>query len=99
MAGTHVGFEEMSKYPFFEALFKRRSRRISLGLKSIPAGSNSVTSNAPPQPLSALEEAVLTSPIGLFKARRGKTFWAPPTLIFPGELPAAPTTRREPTSF
>ena len=29
MSENHVGFEEMKKYPFFEVLFKRRSRRIS----------------------------------------------------------------------
>jgi hypothetical protein len=65
MAGMHVGFEEMSKYPLFEALHKRRSRRISLGIQSVPAGSNSYASNARPQPLSELEEAVLISAIGL----------------------------------
>src|SRR5215469_11040253 len=32
MADMHVGFEETSKYPLFEALHKRRSRRISLGI-------------------------------------------------------------------
>ena len=57
MADMHVGFDEMSKYPLFEALHKRRSRRISLGIQSVPAGSNSYTSNARPQPLSELEEA------------------------------------------
>ena len=65
MPDGHVGFDEMSKYPLFEALHKRRSRRISLGLQSVPAGSNSYTSNAKPQPLSELEEAVLISAIGL----------------------------------
>ena len=32
MSEDHAGFDEMSKYPLFEALHKRRSRRIGLGL-------------------------------------------------------------------
>jgi hypothetical protein len=54
MADIHVGLDEMMKYPLFEALHKRRSRRISLGIPSIPAGSNSYSSTAKPQPLSEL---------------------------------------------
>ena len=51
MSDIPAGFDAMSKYPLFEALFKRRSRRISIGLQSVPAGSNSYQSNAKPQPL------------------------------------------------
>ena len=58
MSEDHAGFDAMSKYPLFEALHKRRSRRIGLGLQSVPAGSNTYTSTAKPQPLSELEEAV-----------------------------------------
>ena len=54
MSEVPSGFDEMAKYPLFEALFKRRSRRISLGIKTIRAGSNTYTSNADPQPLSEL---------------------------------------------
>ena len=60
-----AGFDAMSKYPLFEALHKRRSRRISLGIHTVPAGDNSYQSNATPQPLSELEEAVLISATGL----------------------------------
>jgi hypothetical protein len=45
------------RYPFFSALFNRRSRRISKGIKSIPAGSLSYTSDQQPQPLEPLEES------------------------------------------
>ncbi len=65
MSEDFAGFDAMSKYPLFEALHKRRSRRIGLGLKSVPAGSNTYTSNAAPQPLSELEEAILISATGL----------------------------------
>src|SRR5208282_2573986 len=93
MADMHVGFDEMSKYPLFEALHKRRSRRISLGIQSVPAGSNTYTSNAKPQPLSELEEAVLISAIGLtgltlpdrpFASPDGQKILGTPNLNFPG---------------
>jgi hypothetical protein len=107
MPRTHVGFEEMSKYPFFEALFKRRSRRISMGLKSIPAGSNSFTSNAPPQPLSALEEAVLISAVGMtgitlpdrpFQSPTGENILGTPNINFPGRA-AGSTDNAQGTHF
>jgi hypothetical protein len=65
MSAPTFGFEAMKKYPLFEALCKRRSRRISVGVGPVPAGSNSYTSKGPPQPLSELEEAVLIAGIGL----------------------------------
>src|ERR1700689_21011 len=93
MPGIHAGFDEMSKYPLFEALFKRRSRRISLGLKSVPAGSNSFTSNSLPQPLNALEEAVLISALGMtgstlpdrpFASPTGENILGTPNINFRG---------------
>src|SRR5271170_5557332 len=107
MPSDHAGFEEMSKYPFFEALFKRRSRRISLGLKSIPAGSNSFTSVAPPQPLSALEEALLISAIGMtgitlpdrpFQSPTGENILGTPNINFPGRA-AGSTDNAQGTHF
>src|SRR5271168_1818199 len=107
MPSAHAGFEEMSKYPFFEALFKRRSRRISLGLKSTPAGSNSFTSDAPPQPLSALEEAVLISAIGMtgitlpdrpFQSPTGENILGTPNINFPGRA-AGSTDNAQGTHF
>ena len=59
MSDAPHGFDEMARYPLLEALLKRRSRRIGLGLKTVGAGENTYTSNADPQPLSELEEAVL----------------------------------------
>lgn len=107
MAGVHVGFDEMSKYPLFEALFKRRSRRISLGIGSVPAGSNSYTSNAAPQPLSALEEAVLISAIGMtgltlpdrpFETSTGEKILGTPNINFPGRA-AGSTDNAQATYF
>jgi hypothetical protein len=107
MADRHVGFDEMSKYPLFEALHKRRSRRISLGIQSVPAGSNSFTSNAKPQPLSELEEAVLISAVGLtgltlpdrpFAALSGEKILGTPNLNFPGRA-AGSTDNCQATHF
>ena len=69
MSDNHVGFDEMSKYPLFAALHNRRSRRISVGIQTVPAGSNTYKSNAKPEPLSELEEAVLISATGLDTSR------------------------------
>src|SRR5262249_48228842 len=49
------GFRQAMGYPLFGALFHRRSRRISKGIRAVPAGSHSYTSDQPPQPLSPLE--------------------------------------------
>ena len=107
MTGMHIGFDEMSKYPLFEALHKRRSRRISLGIQSVPAGNNSYTSNAKPQPLSELEEAVLISAIGLtgvtlpdrpFANLTGEKILGTPNLNFPGRA-AGSTDNCQATHF
>ncbi len=107
MPDGHVGFDEMSRYPLFEALHKRRSRRISLGLQSVSAGSNSYTSNAKPQPLSELEEAVLISAIGLtgptlpdrpFESPTGQKILGTPNLNFPGRA-AGSTDNAQATHF
>jgi hypothetical protein len=107
MADIHVGFDEMMKYPLFEALHKRRSRRISLGIPSIPAGSNSYSSTAKPQPLSELEEAVLISATGLtgltlpdrpFESPTGEKILGTPNLNFQGRA-AGSTDNCQATSF
>ncbi len=107
MSGVPAGFAEMSKYPLFEALFKRRSRRIGLGVQSIPAGSNTYTSNALPQPLSALEEAVLISAVGLtgltlpdrpFETTTGEKILGTPNINFPGRA-AGSTDNAQATHF
>jgi hypothetical protein len=104
---SDVGFEEMTKYPLFEALFKRRSRRISLGIGSVHAGSNSYTSNAKPQPLSELEEALLIAAVGMtgltlpdrpFETTTGEKILGTPNLNFPGRA-AGSTDNCQATHF
>jgi hypothetical protein len=107
MPGIHVGFDEMSKYPLFEALFKRRSRRISLGLRAVPAGSNSFTSTSEPEPLSDLEEAVLIAAVGMtgltlpdrpFETTTGEKILGTPNINFPGRA-AGSTDNAQATHF
>jgi hypothetical protein len=64
MSQVPPGFDAMLRYPLFEALKKRRSRRIRKGIQSVPAGSNSYVSKQDPQALSPLEEAALIAATG-----------------------------------
>jgi hypothetical protein len=93
MDESGVGFDEMRKYPLFEALFRRRSRRISKGVHSVPAGSNTYTSQASPQPLGELEEAILIAAVGMtgvtfpdrpFETTTGEKILGTPNLNMPG---------------
>lgn len=52
------GYEEALKYPFFEAVLNRRSRRFGLGME-LKDSSLEFTSNHDPVPLDELEEALL----------------------------------------
>ena len=107
MTEGHGGFEEMMKYPLFDAIFNRRSRRIGLGVKSVGAGSNTYTSTADPQPLSELEEAVLIAAVGLtgltlpdrpFETTTGEKILGTPNLNFPGRA-AGSTDNAQATHF
>src|SRR6516165_10217545 len=107
MSDDCAGFAAMSKYPLFEALHKRRSRRISLGTHTVRAGDNSYTSNTTPQPLSELEEAILISATGLtgltlpdrpFEAPSGEKILGTPNLNFVGRA-AGSTDNCQATSF
>jgi hypothetical protein len=97
----------MKKYPLFEALFNRRSRRISRGVRSVPAGSNTYTSSANPQPLSELEEAVLIAAVGLtgvtfpdrpFETETGEKILGTPNLNMIGRA-AGSTDNAQATHF
>lgn len=60
-----AGLESASQYPLLSAILNRRSRRISKGLKQVPAGTLSYTSTEQPQPLTPLEEALLIAMTGV----------------------------------
>ena len=62
---AHAGFDQFRNYPLYEAIFKRRARRISKGIREVDAGSLSWRSNEQPQALTPLEQAVLISVTGI----------------------------------
>jgi hypothetical protein len=109
----HSGFESASRYPLLEAIFHRRSRRISCGLPSINAGSLTHIPRPPyerVQPLSELEEALLiaaTGATGVTMPDRpfedapppgGKSILGTPNLSFKGRA-AGSTDNSQPTYF
>src|SRR5688500_18415851 len=59
------GFRRALEYPLFSAFLNRRTRRIGKGLQRIPAKSLTYTSYEDPQPLTALEEAMLIAATGV----------------------------------
>jgi hypothetical protein len=70
MAEEHAGsvshgYDELLRYPLIDAIFKRRARRVSKGIHEVESGSLSWHSDDKPQPLSALEQAVLIAVTGL----------------------------------
>src|ERR1700722_6615060 len=65
MSDAQSGLDEALRYPLFSALFRRRSRRVSKGIPSIPAGKLSYVSTQVAQPLNAVEEALLIAATGV----------------------------------
>jgi hypothetical protein len=65
VGSKHAGFEQFRHYPLFDTIFKRRTRRISKGIKEVSAGSLSWRSDLEPHPLTPLEQAVLISVTGV----------------------------------
>ncbi len=99
MAEHDGALEHLLRYPLFDALFRRRSRRISKGLKEVLAGSLTYKSTQQPQPLSPLEEAVmivatgvtgLTMPDQPFKTEQGKDLVGTPMLEIAGRSASSP---------
>lgn len=99
MADEAPGFEEALRYPLFNALFNRRSRRISKGIKEIKAGSLTYTSTKEPEPLTPLEEAMLIAATGVtgvtmpdmpFETEEGKPLVGTPMLEARGRAASSP---------
>jgi hypothetical protein len=101
------GFQQAMRYPLFGAIFSRRSRRISKGLRGIFAGSNSYRSGSKPQPLAELEEAVLVAATGAtgvnlpdrpFQDEQQRPILGTPNMSFRGRA-AGSTDNSQATSF
>jgi hypothetical protein len=65
MAAPETGFQRALQYPLFSAFLNRRTRRISKGIRNLPAKSLTYTSDQEPQPLTKLEEAMLIAATGV----------------------------------
>jgi hypothetical protein len=61
---TRAGFDDAMRRPLMEVLFRRRTHRVSRGVKLLKAGSMTYTSTQEPYPLSKLEEAMLIAATG-----------------------------------
>ena len=93
------GLQEALQYPLFSAILNRRSRRISKGISSVPAGSLSYTSNQDPQPLTPVEEALLIAATGVtgvalhdmpFQTEQGQDIFGTPMLDLQGRAASSP---------
>jgi len=60
----HRGIANLHTHPFVDTLWRRRTHRISSGIKQVAAGSMTYESNAQPQRLDELEEALLIAGTG-----------------------------------
>src|SRR5688572_14481374 len=63
-ASHRAAIEDMLSRPLIETMWRRRTHRVSSGTGKIAAGSMTYTSELEPQPLDALEEAVLIAATG-----------------------------------
>ncbi|MPZ99150.1 MAG: hypothetical protein GEU80_07400 [Dehalococcoidia bacterium] len=95
----NAGLRSALDYPLFEAMFNRRSRRISKGIASVPAGSLSYTSTQEPEPLTPLEEALLIAATGTtglvlpdmpYQNERGEDVLGSPMLNMLGRTAGSP---------
>lgn len=77
------GLKQLFRYPLFEALLNRRSRRVAAGI-SIPAGPFAHRSIEPAQPLSALETRIL---LGVVSGRSGWNYLMDYSARHPEQLP------------
>jgi hypothetical protein len=107
MDELNAGLTAAFRYPLFDALFNRRSRRISKGIKSVRAGSLSYQSTQDAQRLSDLEEAVLIAATGAtgvtlpdrpFQDDQGKNILGTPNLNMIGRT-AGGTDNAQGTHF
>ena len=99
MSDKPDGLQATLRYPLWSALLQRRSRRIMKGISSVPAGPLTYTSTQRPQPLSALEEALLIAATGItgitmpdmpLQTENGKDLLGSPMLQILGRSASSP---------
>ncbi len=93
------GWEHTQRYPFWQALVGRRTRRISEGIREVAAGTLSYRSDKDPTPLSPAEEALLIAVTGVtgltmpdrpFEDQRNEPIQASPNLHLVGRSAGSP---------
>jgi len=98
-AVRHLGLERALRYPLFDALRNRRSRRISQGIPAVWAGSLTYESKERSQPLTPLEEALLILATGVtgvtmpdmpFKTEAGESLVGSPMMQVVGRAASSP---------
>jgi len=92
------GFKQARAYPLWDALFKRRTRRVARGT-SFKSGAFTFQSRQEPQPLSGLEEAMLIAATGItglaladnpYQTERGKPLFGTPLIEVRGRSAGSP---------
>ena len=95
----HSGLASARERPLLEALWQRRTHRVSRGVKQVLAGSMTYASNSDPVPLDDLEEALLIAATGAsgltmpdrpFEEADGTTVMAKPNLTMHGRTAGSP---------
>ncbi len=95
----HLGLDRALRYSLFDAIRHRRSRRISRGIAAVWAGTLTYESKEKPQPLTALEEALLITATGVtgltmpdmpFKTEDGKSLVGSPMIEVLGRSASSP---------
>jgi hypothetical protein len=99
MTQTHAGLEALLERSVLRTIWQRRTHRVSRG-SSVEAGSMSWTSDAPREPLTDLEEAVLISITGctgltmpdrpFADPRDGTPIMAKPNIFMAGRTAGSP---------
>src|SRR5262245_21934040 len=105
---THAGFDDLMRRPLMDVLWRRRTHRVSRGVKLLKAGSMTYQSTQAPAPLSKLEEAVLIAATGhtgltmpdrpFQDLRSGDFIMAKPNLTMEGRTAGSPDNAQG-TSF
>ena len=108
-ATGHAGLDALLARPMVDTMWRRRTHRVSRGIKKIAAGSMTYESESPPAPLGDLEEAVLIAATGctgltmpdrpFSDPKTGAPVMAKPNLGMADGRRAAPTTPRVRISF
>lgn len=99
-AGGHPGLADLLTRPLLQTMWRRRTHRVPRGVVEVPGGSLSYRSEARPEPLGALEEAVLIAATGctgltmpdrpLVDPASGQPVMAKPNLAMAGRTAGSP---------